>query len=227
MSDLPERIWAWGSHDFRGAGQWREGHYGYGTEYVRADLLAAKDAEIARLRGEVKKRDSVIAKVYGRITNIADDLDDQGDRAFLGSTNDADMLRSLRDEWTESRVMKADIATPEEEVANLRARFSREVAAAEAATLERAAGALWPAILAAEGTGEVAREAALSFAVDAIRALPRDGSALDAVVAARTAGLRHAALELDSFMRGDGAYDRSGYGPKLRAAIAKLDGGKP
>jgi hypothetical protein len=163
MSDLPERV------NLGRTVSGRLADFGDASDqlYVRADLLAAKDAEIA---------------------------------------HQAYSLARAREEIT---------------------RLSREVAAAVAAALDRAAGALWPAILAAEGTGEVAREAALSFAVDIIRALPRDGSALDAVVAARTAGLRHAALELDSFMRGDGAYDRSGYGPKLRAALAKLDGGKP
>lgn len=227
MGDAPARIWLDWPDANRGEAVYdeppeRETQPGQ-TEYLRADIAAAREAElraeVERLtqanreaamqsladlgqaqealdralaaEAKLKKRNSVIAKVYGRITNIADDLDDQGDRVFLGSTNDADMLRSLRDEWIESRVLKVNIATPEEEVANLRTRLRREVAAAEAAALDRAADT-------AKTARDVYSEAcnhthdAVSYMEQLIRAFPRDGSALDAVVAERTKELREA-----------------------------------
>jgi hypothetical protein len=122
MSDLPERIWAWGSHDFRGAGQWREGHYGYGTEYVRADAITSMRAEIARLRREVAAAEDAALE-----------------RA-------ADTVKTLSDE--QLSLAKARHAN----------RMSHEAAE------------------------EAARQ--LNLASLDIRALPRDGSALDAVVAA-------------------------------------------
>lgn len=38
--------------------------------------------------------------------------------------------------------------------------------------------------------------------------------------------LMDAAKDLDDFMRGHGGYERSGYGPKLRAALAQIKGGR-
>lgn len=54
MSDAPERIWADAPGIFDGTDLWhtsRETAEETATEYVRADIFAAKDAEIARLRG--------------------------------------------------------------------------------------------------------------------------------------------------------------------------------
>lgn len=48
--DLPERIWTWQNHP--GAGFWRGTQPRYGEQrhdYVRADLVAAKDQEIEAL----------------------------------------------------------------------------------------------------------------------------------------------------------------------------------
>jgi len=54
-TDAPERIWAWVYADPWGNElrwfEWQDHTPGLGdTEYIRADLLAAKDAKIARLR---------------------------------------------------------------------------------------------------------------------------------------------------------------------------------
>ncbi|MEL6886889.1 MAG: hypothetical protein AAFP87_20445 [Pseudomonadota bacterium] len=39
------------------------------------------------------------------IMEVADALDDEGDRVFLGTTNHADALRNARDEWFEKRFL--------------------------------------------------------------------------------------------------------------------------
>ena len=41
----------------------------------------------------------LLERFGGLITRVADALEDEGDRVYLGSTNDADDLRELRDEW--------------------------------------------------------------------------------------------------------------------------------
>lgn len=59
MSDMPERIWAAEhcSGEVADRGWIRPEHYAEdlmdSTEYIRADLVAAKDAEIERLRAMV------------------------------------------------------------------------------------------------------------------------------------------------------------------------------
>ena len=52
MSKAPERIWADPPTTFDGMDIWHEEPCDVGTEYVRADLYAALEAEIARLTAE-------------------------------------------------------------------------------------------------------------------------------------------------------------------------------
>jgi hypothetical protein len=49
-TDAPDRIWAWEQPGGLGSVRGWTDRQVQATEYIRADLLAAKDAEIARLR---------------------------------------------------------------------------------------------------------------------------------------------------------------------------------
>lgn len=48
----------------------------------------------------------LLERMANTISRIADDLEDEGDRVYLGSTNDGDELTDLRDEWLELQLMK-------------------------------------------------------------------------------------------------------------------------
>lgn len=155
MTDLPKRIWAsedldWYSHDFPSCGF---------TEYVRADLVAAKDAEIARL---TRERDAAVA-------------------AALESAEDA----------------IADYP-----------RLSPTFAEA------------------------LCYDEQIEYAQDIIRSIPRDTSAIDAVVAERTAGLQGQIAEYQKTQRAllNRLFQATGKDKTLvewvneeAAALAKLD----
>ncbi len=49
-----------------------------------------------------------LERLANAITDIVDGLEDEGDRVYLGSTNDADTLRDLRREWFERRLREAE-----------------------------------------------------------------------------------------------------------------------
>ena len=81
-------------------------------------------AEIERLTKRVEKVEAayktarkIIAKVYNRVATVAQMIEDDGDRQFFGSSNDADVLRDLKDEWDAHKVMGEDILTSEQEAA--------------------------------------------------------------------------------------------------------------
>lgn len=85
MSNMPERIWASvvpgidSINTTVGHPMW--GHkavWGNETEYVRADIVAEKEAEIERLRSELtslaiesKNRDLVLAKLEGEVVALS------------------------------------------------------------------------------------------------------------------------------------------------------------
>lgn len=91
-------------------------------EVKTPDLIEALAAKVAALQTQVEavtakyaRAKKIVAKVYNRVTLIADDLCDEGDRVYLGSTNSADLLRDLRKEWDEARIMGAEPLTAVEE----------------------------------------------------------------------------------------------------------------
>ncbi len=88
------------------------------------------------LRAKLKTARKIIAKVYGRVALVVSELIDDGDKVSLGSTNHADILRDLDQEWAETTILKADILTSEQEAAAYRARA--EKAEARVAELENA-----------------------------------------------------------------------------------------
>lgn len=75
----------------------------------------------------------IIAKVYIRVSAVVFGLSDEGDRVYLGSTNDADILRDLSAEWDVHRILGEEILSSEQEVAALKVRAER--AEAESARL--------------------------------------------------------------------------------------------
>jgi hypothetical protein len=91
----------------------------------------------------LKLQRKIIAKVYSRVAAVAMSLCDEGDRVYLNSTNDADILRGLRDEWDTYRITGEMFLSSEQEVVALKKRV-RELeaqAAAWKADAERLAGA--------------------------------------------------------------------------------------
>jgi hypothetical protein len=90
----------------------------------------------------LKLQRKIIAKVYSRVAAVAMSLCDEGDRVYLNSTNDADILRGLRDEWDTYRITGEMFLSSEQEVVALKKRV-RELeaqAAAWKADAERLAG---------------------------------------------------------------------------------------
>lgn len=78
--------------------------------------------ELERLRKKVKLQSKIIAKAYGRVTLVVDGISDDGDRLYFGSSNDADILRDLRDEWSEHKIMGTQLLTAEQEATAYRKR---------------------------------------------------------------------------------------------------------
>lgn len=94
-----------------------------------ADEIEALAAQVATLQAQVEavrakhtRAKKIVAKVYNRVTLIADDMCDEGDRVYLGSTNSADLLRDLRKEWDEAQIMGAEPLTAVEEATAYRRR---------------------------------------------------------------------------------------------------------
>ncbi len=125
MRDAPERIGL--IRD--GLGNWALAHRteaDVAVHYARDGIvdrqLAEAQAEIERLRGQTKKQRHVIPKVYSRVAAVADDMCDEGDRVFLDTTNDAGVLRDLREEWDAHKIMGEEIITSEQEAQTYRKR---------------------------------------------------------------------------------------------------------
>ena len=70
----------------------------------------------------VKLQRKIIAKVYSRVAAVVVSFCDEGDRIYFGSSNDADILRDLKDEWDAHRIMGEDLMSSEQEVAALKKR---------------------------------------------------------------------------------------------------------
>jgi hypothetical protein len=70
----------------------------------------------------MKRQRRIIAKVYGRVSAVVFGLCDEGDRVYFGSSNDADILRDMKDEWDAHRITGEDIMSSEQEVAALKKR---------------------------------------------------------------------------------------------------------
>jgi|GEM_PF-5752336 len=80
------------------------------TRYA-AEKLQQQEVEITRLKSEMAeakvKAKKVCAELYRRVTVVVDGLCDEGDRVYLGSTNDADLLRDIKQEWDAARICPA------------------------------------------------------------------------------------------------------------------------
>jgi hypothetical protein len=62
-------------------------------------IIAEKDDEIAALEATVREMRALLSKTRNSFGYIVSAIEDEGDRAYFGSTNDADALRTLRDEF--------------------------------------------------------------------------------------------------------------------------------
>lgn len=100
--------------------------------------LAEAQAEIERLKGQTKKQRHVIAKVYSRVAIVAGEICDENDRLFFGSSNDANILQELSEEWAAHKIMGEEILTSEQEAAAFKRRAQKaesELAALKAAQI--------------------------------------------------------------------------------------------
>lgn len=77
---------------------------------------------------------AVATRLFEHVSHVAQMIEDEGDRIFFGSTNDADLLRDIKDEYTEIAVMGERPMTLAEENRALLAQAKR--AEAETARLE-------------------------------------------------------------------------------------------
>jgi hypothetical protein len=71
------------------------------AEKIGAFAVSEADAEIARLR-------KLMTRLGDAVTHAADDLEDEEDRVYLGSTNHADTLREARDLYFAWRLEQAE-----------------------------------------------------------------------------------------------------------------------
>jgi len=73
MSDMPERIWACFAPDETTYGEWGIQQERGDTEYIRADLVAAKDAQLLAANAEITRLRAELAEweIYWETT--ADD----------------------------------------------------------------------------------------------------------------------------------------------------------
>jgi uncharacterized small protein (DUF1192 family) len=218
--------------------------------------VAAKDAEIAALHAEIDRLHAEKRELIMQSLADGSQAQEALDRALAAEALVADCAKYLKDGETPRQRLDRDhagvlslmamLAKDRQERDDARAeiaRLTRDVAAAEAAALERAVDAVhyecWT-----DGDGNAVIETVLveqattELAIRAIRTLPRDGSALDAVVAERMAELRGivAALaddlesEINWRLDGDHPFTVKTRDRELqivrdaRAALAKLDG---
>lgn len=87
--------------------------------------------EVERMRKAVRVANKVAAKAYSRVAAVVMGIEDAGDRVSFGSTNDADILRDLKEEWDAHRIAGETILTSEQEVAVWKARAKKSEAEAE------------------------------------------------------------------------------------------------
>jgi cell division protein FtsB len=75
-------------------------------------LLAERErcaAEIERLKAEMGRRGKELLRRRSMLANIADGIEDEGDRAYFSSTNDADRLREFSESLVEFLLMREEI----------------------------------------------------------------------------------------------------------------------
>lgn len=60
-------------------------------------VLRAAGEDRAPLEAELKRLRKLVRRLGDTIIGVVDELDDEGDRIYLGSTNNADALRTARD----------------------------------------------------------------------------------------------------------------------------------
>lgn len=89
----------------------RINHY---TRRMEVERVEAAD-RIDALESWKTKARKVIAKAYGTVALVVSGLTDEGDRVYLESTNHADWLRDLDEEWSGFKVMGEDPSTLIEE----------------------------------------------------------------------------------------------------------------
>ena len=53
---------------------------------------------------------ALIERMAGLIMRVSDGVRDEGDRAYLRSTNDAEELKALTQEWFEMRYVDAEVS---------------------------------------------------------------------------------------------------------------------
>ena len=100
------------------------------------DLIRQRNLYKGKYRALLK----LASRVRNRLVKITDHLEDEGDRIYFGSTNDADLLRDLKDDadgWIWDAIDKTNrmLADPYAEIREQRARA--EKAEAEAAELRK------------------------------------------------------------------------------------------
>ncbi|MBB4347990.1 hypothetical protein [Aliirhizobium cellulosilyticum] len=109
----------------------------------KGEALAAKDAEIAKLRsdrnlfkGKYRALLKLVSRTRDKLVHVTDHIEDEGDRRYFGSTNDADELVSLfhtMESWVwdavdETNRMKSD---PYADIREQRARAEKAEGAIE------------------------------------------------------------------------------------------------
>lgn len=68
--------------------------------YFAADAqkdIATLATELAVHKGKNASKTRLLAKIRNRLVQVTDHIEDEGDRCYFGSTNDADELRDLKD----------------------------------------------------------------------------------------------------------------------------------
>lgn len=102
---------------------------------------SAPDGDVFWLKAQLTARSKTIVKARETLINIRDELEDDGDRVFFGSTNDADQFRELVDDldgWAWSDIIRD--ADGRDYIGELRdANIAKDAALARVAELEEAA----------------------------------------------------------------------------------------
>lgn len=64
---------------------------------------------VLKLKAERDTLRDLVQALGARAVKVCDGLEDEGDRCFLGSTNDADMLRAMKQLYDEYRFETGDM----------------------------------------------------------------------------------------------------------------------
>lgn len=105
-----------------------------------AQLTAEKDAELAEVRAALTARAKTLLKLRDVLVHVHDHIEDEGDRVYFGSTNDAEILKDVwreLDGWVWDDIM-ADGKLPDVYDAARKAHARAERAEAELAMARKA-----------------------------------------------------------------------------------------